>query len=108
MIEIAVQAMLWVSGIFAVLGAVGLFRFPDFYTRSHAATMVSVGGVCLALLALLISSWWSIFSVKIAVVLALNLITGPTGTHAIASAAYDLGIKPRVLKDELKAGRGEK
>ena len=101
MIEVIVQITLWISGIFAVIGAVGLFRFPDFYTRSHAATVVSVGGVCLALLALAFSTWFGIFTVKILIILVLNLVVGPTGTHAIASSAYDIGIKPkRLAKDE--------
>lgn len=102
MIEIIVQILLWISGIFTVIGALGLFRFPDFYTRSHAATVVSVGGVCLALFALMLSVWFSAFSIKVLAVIILNLVVGPTATHAIADSAYDRGVRPKVLvKNEL-------
>jgi multicomponent K+:H+ antiporter subunit G len=37
--------------VFALVGAIGLLRFPDFYMRLHAptkATTLGVGGVLLA------------------------------------------------------------
>jgi multicomponent Na+:H+ antiporter subunit G len=103
MMDIAVQAMLYVSGILAVIGSLGLIRFPDFYTRTHAATVISVGGFSLGLLALAVSTFWSVYSLKIMAVMALNLMTNPTATHAIAESAYRLGVKPkRLAKNEMR------
>ena len=48
---ILVAALLVVGGIFTLVGAIGLLRFPDFYMRLHAptkATTLGVGGVLLA------------------------------------------------------------
>ena len=92
------EALLIIAGIFAALGAVGLFRFPDFYTRSHAATMISVGGVLLALAVLMLSSAFNAYFFKILIIIIMMLLTGPTATHAIANRAYMLGIKPEKLK----------
>ena len=37
-------ACLLAGGFFCVLGAVGLLRMPDFYTRVHAASVVDTLG----------------------------------------------------------------
>jgi multicomponent Na+:H+ antiporter subunit G len=100
MFEVIAEVLLYVSGGFALLGAIGLLRFPDFYTRTHAATMMSIGGVSLALIALILADM-TLNSLKIALILALILFTNPTITHAIANAAYRLGIKPKYNKATL-------
>ncbi len=110
MIDLIWTALLGISGILAVIGSVGLVRFPDFYTRTHAATVIGVGSFSLALIAIFIGSFWSEFSVKILAILFINLFTNPTATHAIADAAYRMGIKPEglVLNELEKAGRKRK
>jgi multicomponent Na+:H+ antiporter subunit G len=107
MIETISIVLLAASGILAVIGSVGLVRFPDFYTRTHAATVVGVGSFSLALVAIFIGTLWSDFSVKILAILLINLFANPTATHAIADAAYRIGIKPeRLVLNELeRAGR---
>lgn len=106
MIDIVVQVMLYISAIFALIGSIGLIRFPDFYTRTHAATIITVGSFSLAMLALMIATFWSVSTVKIFLVILLNLFTNPTATHAIADKAYRMGVKPkRIVKDEMKEMR---
>ncbi len=95
--EILSTVLLWISGIFAILGALGMLKFPDIYTRSHAATLISMGGMSLALIALILRAPWSIHSAKVFLVLIINLFSNPTSTHIIANTAYKLGIKPKVL-----------
>lgn len=103
MIDIVVQVMLYISAIFALIGSIGLIRFPDFYTRTHAATIITVGSFSLAMLALMIATFWSVSTVKIFLVILLNLFTNPTATHAIADKAYRMGVKPKgIVKDEMK------
>ena len=108
--------LLYISGILAVLGGIGMLRFPDFYTRTHAATMITVGGVCLALFALVISSFATdyLFSIKIFLIILFIALTSPTSTHVIAKKAYEMGIKPEklvknefVLKKKSEGGRGK-
>ncbi len=110
MIELISTILLGISGILAVIGSLGLVRFPDFYTRTHAATVVGVGSFSLALLAIFVGTFWSDFSVKILAILLINLFANPTATHAIADAAYKIGIKPEglVLNDLEKTGRKRK
>ena len=106
------EVLLTIAGIWALLGALGLFRFPDFYTRSHAATMISVGGVLFALFVLMFGKQFlGIYFFKIMVIIVMSLLTGPTAAHAVANKAYMIGVVPRKLgKNEMesKPGGGRK
>ena len=100
-----------VSIFFILLGlgfflgtAVGLIRFPDFYTRTHAASITDTLGAGLVLLGLLFQSItmmvpgedyvagsWIIF-VKLLMVGLFILLTAPTSGHALVKAAYAHGL----------------
>lgn len=83
-----------VSALSALIGAVGALRFPDFYTRAHALTMVTVGGTVLGLLVFAATEGFSAYSVKSLIVAAFILLTSPVSAHAIAQAAHSSGLKP--------------
>lgn len=91
------------GGVFSVIGAIGLVRFPDVYARSHAQTVVNVGGTCLILAGVMLDSFFSFIFVKALFLIIFIFLTSPAGTHAITKAAYHSGVKPKVKKDEWKA-----
>ena len=106
MIGLASGALLWLAGAVTLVGTLGILRFPDFYTRCHAATMVSVGGFTLALAGIALYNPIGIYLSKVLLILAVNLVTNPTATHALADSAYSLGIRPaRLVRDELAGGK---
>jgi len=50
-LQVTVAALLAVGGVFALVGAIGLLRFPDFYMPLHVPTeetTLAVGGVMVA------------------------------------------------------------
>ena len=96
-LDILIEVVLYASAVLALIGSIGMLRFPDFFTRVHAATMVSIGGVCLALLSLLVLTFWSVYTVKLLFMLAFILLTNPTTSHALADAACKAGVKPKKL-----------
>ena len=102
------QSLLLIAGVFALLGSLGLFRFRDFYVRSHAATMISVGGVMFALFVLMLDMpWFGVHFFKILIILVLMLLTGPTATHAIANRAYSIGVAPKqLIKNQMESRPG--
>ena len=104
------EILLLVAGIFALLGAIGMFRFPDFYTRSHAATMTSVGGVMFALFILMFNcSLFDAYFFKTLIIIIIMVLTGPTAQHAIANKAYSTGVKPeRLSVNRLEKNKGER
>jgi multicomponent Na+:H+ antiporter subunit G len=76
-----------------VIGAMGIVRFPDFYTRVHADTVVIVGGSILLILGAGISGGLDIFTVKAILIALFIFLTNPVGSHALARAAHKSGVK---------------
>jgi len=101
MITIGIVLML-LGGVLSVIGALGLIRFPDVYSRSHAQTVVTVGGTCLVLIGVMVDYFATPLLVKCAFLIIFIFLTSPAGTHAITKAAYLSGVKPKVKKDEWK------
>ena len=93
--------ILMVLGLFFFLGTgVGLLRFPDFYSRMHAAgkgdTLSSI--LLLTGLALYnlhhLTTGTVLTGLKIMLIGVFIFIASPTATHAIMDAGYEAGIKP--------------
>lgn len=100
MIGVVIMA---IGAVVCAIGAIGLLRFPDVYTRTHAQTVINVGGTCLILLGAFAETFWSIASIKSMLIIVFVLLTSPIGSHAIARAAYKSGITPKVMEiDELR------
>lgn len=88
------QACLLLGTVAMVLGAFGLLRLPDFFSRTHAASMTDTAGAGLILLGLMFLSGWNLVTLKLAVILIFLLTTSPTAGHALAQAATADGIRP--------------
>jgi multicomponent Na+:H+ antiporter subunit G len=89
-----------VGTAFSVLGVLGLIRLPDVYTRLHATGKVSTFGVILLLVA---AVGWTPLGWGKGLLLALFLlVAGPVASHAIASAAYRLGIPMKAVRNDLE------
>ncbi len=88
-LEIIVSAFLLLGSLFALIGAIGLYRLPDFFTRLHAPTKAStlgVGGVMLASLLYFSTRGEGISLHEILITLFL-FITAPVSAHLLAKAA---------------------
>ena len=84
----AFAAILISFGVFFLfMGAVGLIRFPDFYTRMHAAGKCDTLGSLLLLAGLACYGGVTLASVKILAIALFIFLTSPTATHAIARVA---------------------
>ncbi|MGD9049179.1 MAG: monovalent cation/H(+) antiporter subunit G [Anaerolineae bacterium] len=77
---------------FSMLGVLGYVRLPDVYTRLHAVGKVGMFGTVLLLLGAV--AWTPLGLGKGLVLIALLLLAGPVTAHALASAAYRVGIPP--------------
>ena len=72
---------------FLLLGAIGILRFPDTYTRMHAAGKCDTLGALLVVSGLAVHHGVSLESAKILFIAVFIFLTSPTSTHAIARAA---------------------
>jgi multicomponent Na+:H+ antiporter subunit G len=93
-IDLLSWACLLGGGFFCVVGALGMLRMPDFYTRMHAASIVDTVGAALVLLGLLLQAGPTLVAVKLLVVGLLILVASPTASHALARAAMVRGLQP--------------
>jgi multicomponent Na+:H+ antiporter subunit G len=90
--------------LFFIAAVVGILRFPDFYSRMHAAgkgdtlsTLLVISGAIVYYLgeqgihtaSLLVAG-------KMALIFVFILIASPTATHALTRAGLDSGIEPLI------------
>lgn len=103
---------------FNFVGAFGLHRFPDVYTRMHATTKCTTFGSIFLILAVIVQSagiWamggdlrQSIMCIHSILALVALLVTNATGAHAMARAAHRSGEKPaRAVVDDLEGKRND-
>ncbi len=91
--EWIVAALLVTGGVFALVGAIGMLRFPDFYMRLHAPTKSTTLGVGGVLLASLTVSWWrGEFGVPELLIALFLFITAPVSANLLAKAAMHLRV----------------
>lgn len=95
MIEIISWSLVGLGSFFMVSAALGMLRFPDFYTRLHAASLADSLGIMLVMVGLAVHAGVTVTAAKLIVLLLFMLITGPTATHAIARVALLGGLKPK-------------
>ncbi len=98
--------VLMAGSFFAVVGGLGLIRFPDFFTRIHGAGITDTLGAGLILTGLMFQSGLSLVTVKLVIILFFMLVTSPTSTHALARSALARGLKPRLAATEDSPSNG--
>lgn len=82
------------GSVFSLIGAVGMLRMPDVFTRIHAASLIETMGVGMILLGLGIQSGFTLIAVKLFMIFAFLFFTNPTTTHALTRALYHAGVIP--------------
>ena len=78
---------------FEVLGCIGLVRLPDFYTRMQAATKCVALGTLLIILGAVLMVGTPSAVAKGGLCVTFLLLSSPTGSHALARAAYRSGTR---------------
>jgi multicomponent Na+:H+ antiporter subunit G len=98
--DIIVCVLLFAGLFFLTGGAVGILRFPDFYSRLHPAGKLDTLGTLLALMALALfnlhhfSLGALLTSLKIMLIIIFVFLASPTATHAIVDAGVRAGLAP--------------
>lgn len=86
--------LLLVGSVFSAIAALGILRFPDVYTRLHAASKAGPLGAGLILLAVGFASGdWAI-ALRCVLGLAFLIVTSPVSAHLLARSALLLGVSP--------------
>ncbi|MBO8156000.1 MAG: Na+/H+ antiporter subunit G [Bacillaceae bacterium] len=95
MIEIIISLLLMIGTFFIVSSSVGILRFPDVFTRLHAATKSATLGVASILIAAFLFLLFdaNIISGKLILGIIFVLLTSPVSGHMISRAAHHSGVK---------------
>lgn len=95
-----------VAGIFFLLaGSIGVVRLPGFYSRTHATSKSDTLGLLLVITGLIIYEGWHLNSIKLFLILLFIALSNPIGSHAMARAAYETGIKPLLSNNKKKENK---
>lgn len=88
-------ALLIIGGFICFSGAIGIHRFPEFFSRMHAASVTDTLGSGLILIGLMFQTGGEVIVlVKLVLIFLFILITSPTASHALAKAALHGGLRP--------------
>ena len=98
LLDILSWLLLSIGGLFAFVGGLGALRMPDLYTRMHAASVTDSVAPIMIITGLVLQSGLSLASIKLIAILLFVLLTGPTASNALASAALLSGQKPERVK----------
>ncbi|CAK8162831.1 Monovalent cation/H(+) antiporter subunit G [Candidatus Xenohaliotis californiensis] len=90
--------LICIGSFFLLTASVGILRFPDFYTRLHAAGVGdSLGAPCVVLGAVFYN--FSFFTLAKAILILLIMwITNSTSCHVLSRIAYNMGLEPFTSK----------
>ncbi len=94
LVDVVSWFLLSLGGAFVFIGGVGALRMPDLYTRMHAASLTDTMGAALIIAGIILQAGASLASIKLAMILLFLLLTSPTATNALASAALLAGLRP--------------
>jgi multicomponent Na+:H+ antiporter subunit G len=82
------------GSVFVIIGGIGILRFPDFYTRIHAAGITDTMGAWLILIGLMFQEGWTLNTARLLILLFFLVATSPLASHALAKAAFLRGLDP--------------
>lgn len=103
-LEVLASALLLGGVLLAVVAGVGLVRFPDVFSRMHAATKPATLGMLLVVIGAVILMDDASNVAKLLLVAAFQFLTSPVAAHMIGRAAYGAGAGDldRLVVDELR------
>ncbi|NUN53225.1 MAG: monovalent cation/H(+) antiporter subunit G, partial [Planctomycetaceae bacterium] len=87
LVEALSWALILAGAFFTIVGALGLMRMPELFTRMHAASITDTLGATLLILGMMLQAGASLVALKLLFILLLFFATGPVVTHALAQSA---------------------
>ncbi len=76
------------GGFFYLVGAIGLIRMPDVFTRMHAGSVSDTMGAGLLVAGMVLQAGPTLVAAKLIIIFVVLLFTGSVATHALARAAF--------------------
>ena len=100
-LDILSVALIGIGSVSLIIGALGVLRLPDVYTRMHAASITDTLGAGSIILGLILQAGLTLVAGKLFLILVFLFFTSPASSFALAHAALSSGIKP-ILNADLR------
>lgn len=97
--DIVSWVLIVLGSFFIIVGATGVLRMPDLFTRMHAASVIDTLGAGLLAGGFILQAGFTLVTAKLLFVLLLFFFTGPVAAHALAQAALHSGVEPQLDED---------
>ena len=103
-VNMASGLCLLIGSFLCLSGGVGILRFPDFYTRMHAAGVTDTLAAAMILIGLMLQIPEGIVMLKLLLILLMTIFISPVASHALAKAAFKNDLVPLSDRNEHKGG----
>ena len=103
-VSMASTLCLLLGSFLCLSGGVGILRFPDFYTRMHAAGVTDTLAAAMILIGLMLQNPDGIVMLKLLLILLMTIFISPAASHALAKAAFKNDLVPLSNSNEKKGG----
>jgi multicomponent Na+:H+ antiporter subunit G len=84
----------FIGSLSIIIGACGLIKFPDVFSRIHAAGMIDTGGTAFFLLGMVVQTGWTLITVKLLLIGVFIFFTSPVSSHVTVNLARQKKIIP--------------
>ena len=103
-LALATALLILVGTVFTFAAAIGINRFPDLYTRMHAASKAGTVGSALMLIAVGIHAAELSILARSLAGFFFFVLTAPVSAHLLAKAAHDSGypLSDISVQDDMK------
>jgi len=98
LLNISSSLCLLIGSFLCISGGVGILRFPDFYSRMHAVGVTETLATTMILIGLMLQNPDALVVLKLILILLLTLFISPTASHALAKAAIQNNLRPKLDK----------
>lgn len=97
-IQTIVGGTILISGLLILaFGVYAILKLDRFYARLVVTSKVESMGFITILIGAMVLTGFSLFSVKILLILIFEMLTLPVGSHAVARSAYANGYRARTV-----------
>lgn len=108
MLRVVIAGVLILTGLFTLgIATIGIFRFSHMLNRIHVASKCDTMGALLVLSGLIVLSGWSVFSLKLALVIVFLWLCNPSASHLVARAEVKTNAELELICDYIDMTEGE-
>lgn len=94
LLRIAGAILIVLGSAFALIAAIGMVRFPDLYTRMHAASKAGLVSAGLVFAAIALVAFDGPVALRAIMGILFLMLTTPVSAHLLARIAYAAGVRP--------------